>query len=84
MILHLLVEFAGYLLVFFYVKKHYFYEKSNQILAILKIKNYFCNIELRVSWKMMQNLLTITIVKLSSGIKDKFIAVTSNCTFDSN
>lgn len=33
---------------------------------------------------MMQNLLTITIVKLSSGIKDKFIAVTSNCTFDSN
>jgi hypothetical protein len=44
----------------------------------------FCNIELCVSWKMMQNLLTITIVKLSSGIKDKFIAVTSNCTFDSN
>ena len=84
MILHLLVEFAGYLLVFFYVKKYYFYEKSNQILAILKIKNYFCNIELCVSWKMMQNLLTITIVKLSSGIKDKFIAVTSNCTFDSN
>lgn len=40
MILHLLVEFAGYLLVFFYVKKYYFYEKSNQILAILKIKNY--------------------------------------------
>ena len=84
MILHLLVEFAGYLLVLFYVKICYFYEKSNQILAILKIKNYFCNIELCVSWKMMQNLLTITIVKLSSGIKDKFIAVTSNCTFDSN
>ena len=41
MILHLLVEFAGYLLVLFYVKKYYFYEKSNQILAILKIKNYF-------------------------------------------
>ena len=40
MILHLLVEFAGYLLVLFYVKKYYFYEKSNQILAILKIKNY--------------------------------------------
>ena len=40
MILHLLVEFAGYLLVFFYVKKYYLYEKSNQILAILKIKNY--------------------------------------------
>ena len=59
-------------------------KKSNQILAILKIKNYFGNIELCVSWKMMQNLLTITIVKLSSGIKDKFIAVTSNCTFDSN
>lgn len=66
------------------LKKYYFSEKSNQILAILKIKNYFCNIELCVSWKMMQNLLTITIVKLSSGIKDKFIAVTSNCTFDSN
>ena len=40
MILDLLVEFAGYLLVVFYVKKYYFYEKSNQILAILKIKNY--------------------------------------------